>query len=154
MEAKSTQGGTFRKLILVLILLTAIGLIVELALLGHTEDRVQWIPFATLGFGALSAAVFALWPSPQSLRVLRWVMAGCLAAGLAGLYFHYKGNVEFELEMYPSRAGFELFWEAMTGATPALAPGALAQLGLLGLAFTYRHPARGSARTKPAPNGE
>jgi hypothetical protein len=36
--------------------------------------------------------------------------------------------------------GLELFWEAMKGATPSLAPGVMAQLGLLGLACTYRHP--------------
>jgi hypothetical protein len=38
-------------------------------------------------------------------------------------------------------AGWELFKEAMTGATPALAPGAMVQLGLIGLAWSYRHPA-------------
>jgi len=134
------RGGAFRVLILGLILLTTLGLIVELALLGHTEDRIQWIPFVSLGVGFLAALSFAVWPGVGTLRLLRLVMGGCLAAGLAGLYFHYRGNVEFELEMYPSRAGLQLFWEAITGATPALAPGALAQLGLLGLAFTYRHP--------------
>jgi len=36
--------------------------------------------------------------------------------------------------------GFELFKESMMGATPALAPGMMAHLGLLGLALTYRHP--------------
>ena len=36
--------------------------------------------------------------------------------------------------------GLELVWEALKGATPALAPGAMAQLGLVGLAFAYRHP--------------
>ena len=35
----------------------------------------------------------------------------------------------------------KLVWKALRGATPALAPGALAQLGLLGLLYTYRHPA-------------
>ncbi len=37
--------------------------------------------------------------------------------------------------------GFALLWAALHGATPALAPGALAHLGLIGLATTYRHPA-------------
>ncbi|MFB3131882.1 MAG: hypothetical protein ACE10K_05095, partial [Rhodothermales bacterium] len=48
---------------------------------------------------------------------------------------------EFELEMYPTLKGLELFWESIKGATPALAPGTMIQLGLLGWAYTYRHPA-------------
>jgi hypothetical protein len=67
-------------------------------------------------------------------------MALCVASGLLGIWFHYQGNVEFELEMYPTIGGVKLFWEAMKGATPALAPGTMIQLGLLGLLFTYRHP--------------
>jgi hypothetical protein len=42
--------------------------------------------------------------------------------------------------MYPSRSGFELFREAMMGATPALAPGSMIQIALIGLAYSYRHP--------------
>jgi hypothetical protein len=43
--------------------------------------------------------------------------------------------------MSPDVTGWPLFWEAIRGATPALAPGAMVQLGLIGLAFTIRHPA-------------
>ena len=63
-----------------------------------------------------------------------------LSSGVLGLYLHYRGNVEFELEMYSSLRGFELFWEALKGATPALAPAAMAHLGLVGLAYSYHHP--------------
>jgi hypothetical protein len=48
--------------------------------------------------------------------------------------------MEFELETYPSISGLALFKEAMMGATPALAPGTMIELGLIGLAYTYRHP--------------
>ena len=35
-----------------------------------------------------------------------------------------------------------LLWQAIRGKTPPLlAPGALMQLGLVGLAYTYKHPA-------------
>ena len=50
-------------------------------------------------------------------------------------------GVEFELEMYPDLAGWKLFKDSMMGATPALAPGAMVQIGLIGLAWTLRHPA-------------
>lgn len=52
-----------------------------------------------------------------------------------------QGNVEFELEMYPDLSGWKLFRDSMMGATPALAPGAMVQIGLVGLAWTFRHPA-------------
>jgi hypothetical protein len=63
---------------------------------------------------------------------------------LVGLYLHYRGNVEFALERDPSLSGARLLWKALRGATPALAPGALSQLGLLGLLYTYGHPALGN----------
>jgi hypothetical protein len=66
-----------------------------------------------------------------------------LSAGL-GIYFHLKANVEFELELHPSMAGLELIVETLKGAMPALAPGAMAQLGLIGLLVCYRHPALGA----------
>jgi hypothetical protein len=51
--------------------------------------------------------------------------------------------VVFELEMNPSAGGTQLVWESLSGAMPALAPGTLFQLGLVGLLYTYPHPALG-----------
>jgi hypothetical protein len=34
-----------------------------------------------------------------------------------------------------------LISKTLTGATPVLAPGSMSLLGVVGLAFTYRHPA-------------
>ena len=62
-------------------------------------------------------------------------------SGFTGQWLHYQGNVEFELEMYPSRQGLELVWEALGGAYPSLAPGTMILFGLLGLAACIRHPA-------------
>jgi hypothetical protein len=67
-----------------------------------------------------------------------------VASGVVGVVLHYQGNQAFELEMSPSRAGLSLITKTLTGATPVLAPGSMALLGLVGLAFTYRHPALGS----------
>ena len=64
----------------------------------------------------------------------------CIAAGVAGGWLHYDGNAEFELEMDALLEGLELFEESMTGATPVLAPGAMIQIGLVGLAYCFRHP--------------
>jgi hypothetical protein len=48
--------------------------------------------------------------------------------------------------MSPSRDGMSLISKTLTGATPVLAPGSMSLLGVVGLAFTYRHPA---LRSKP-----
>jgi hypothetical protein len=67
-----------------------------------------------------------------------------VASGLIGVVLHYKGNEAFELEMSPSRAGLSLMSKTLTGATPVFAPGSMCLLGIVGLAFTHRHPALGS----------
>jgi hypothetical protein len=47
--------------------------------------------------------------------------------------------MEFQLEMDPSLQGVNLYRKAILAKTPpALAPGAMIQLGLIGLAYTFR----------------
>jgi len=66
-----------------------------------------------------------------------------IIAGMLGIYLHYRANVEFQREVDPSIAGRELLVKAMTAKTPpALAPGSMSQLGLIGLAYAYRYPVR------------
>lgn len=130
-----------RQLLLALVLLGIVGLEIELALLRHAESFSQWIAHVTLMIGLLSTAAVYLRPGPATLRPFQAVMAIFLAVGGLGVYLHVSGNVEFARERDPALAGANLIWKALRGATPALAPGALAQLGLLGLLYTYRHPA-------------
>ena len=50
--------------------------------------------------------------------------------------------MEFQLEVQPELSGSTLLWKVLQAKTPpALAPGVMAQLGLIGLAYAYRHPA-------------
>jgi hypothetical protein len=130
-----------RGILLVLVALGVAGLIAELVLLEHTESVWQWVPLVLLGLALIGTVLVATRPGPYTFRLFRGIMLLCIAAGLLGLYLHYDGNVEFELESDPSARGLELVWRALRGATPTLAPAALAQLGVLGLLFTFRHPA-------------
>lgn len=116
------------------------GVFGELLLLGHTDGVWQWVPVALLGVGSLAMAWQLVRPSHASLQVLRALMALFVLSGIVGLALHYKGNVEFEREMYPSLAGWPLFKQAMTGATPALAPATMTLFGVLGFLYTFRHP--------------
>jgi len=133
--------SVLRKLLFITLLVSLIGTTVELLLLEHFEDVWQWIPIALLAGALLTLGWHALDRGPTSLNVLRALMVLSLASGFIGVLLHYRGNVEFELEMYPDLAGWKLFRDSMMGATPALAPGAMLQVGLIGLAWTFRHPA-------------
>ncbi len=140
----SREPDTLQRLrgwLLALLILGMTGALADLWLIGHYEDPWQLVPVVLLGLG-LVACFLVLWRrDPVAIRLLRGCMGLFVLAGLVGLYLHFDGNAEFEKEMYPNLAGFELIWEALRGATPALAPATMVQLGLLGLLHCYRHPA-------------
>jgi len=133
--------ASLRQLLLALVLIGVVGLEVELALLRHAESFTQWIPHVALMIGLLSTVAVYFRPGRPTLKVFQVVMLGFLVVGALGVFYHLKGNVEFALERDPSLTGVGLLWKALRGASPALAPGALAQLGLLGLLYGYKHPA-------------
>ena len=140
-----------RRVLLALVLAGAGGLALELLLLEHYDSPWQWAPLALLALVLLVGGAVALRPGRRLLRAFQGLMALCAAAGALGVYLHYRGNVEFELESDPSLGGLTLFWLAVRGATPALAPAALAQVGLLGLLYTFRHPALRGTRAPAGP---
>lgn len=136
-------------MLLALFVVGGLGAGVELLLLGHFEDRPQWIPLTLLPLGLVWGGVMVAITRRWSVWVFRVLMVAFVAAGFVGQYLHYRGNVAFELEMYPSLEGLDLFWEAIRGATPTLAPGTMAVLGVIGLLCTYRHPALRSGDATP-----
>ncbi len=132
-----------RRALLVLFLLGALGAGVELLLIGHTESRWQLVPLALLGVSLLALFAHALVRRSATVRIFQLTMLLFVLAGGAGVVLHYQGKVEFKLESNPALRGFELFRAAVAGAAvpPVLAPGFMSLLGLLGLAYAYRHPA-------------
>ncbi len=133
-----------------ILLMGLLGTGVELLLLEHTEGFWQWVPLFLIAIGVIVSCWAVLYPGRRNIRVLQGTMILFLLSGLVGFILHYQGNTEFELEMYPSLKGMELFWEAIQGATPTLAPGTMIQLGLLGLVYTHRHPQLGSSKGVPS----
>jgi len=132
---------SLRQLVLALVFIGIVGLEIELALLRHADSFSQLIPHIVLLIGLLATVSVYLRPSAATLRAFQAIMWLFVVIGLLGLFFHFKGNLQFATERDPSLSGFSLIWKALRGATPALAPGALSQLGLLGLLYGYRHPA-------------
>ena len=133
--------ASLRQLLLALVFIGIVGLEVELALLRHAESFTQWIPHVALMIGLLSTVAVYFRPGRPTLKCFQLVMLAFLVVGALGVFYHLKGNVEFALERDPSLTGVGLLWKALRGASPALAPGALPQLGLLGLLYGYKHPA-------------
>ena len=144
-----TSLAYLRGLILATFLLGLIGSGTELILLGHSEDFWQYIPIVLMGLSLICLAGTAVRPSRMMIRFFQCMMVLFLASGVAGLWLHYRANIEFELEVYPSLAGWELFWKAIQGKSPpSLAPGMMFVLGLLGWVYAaFRHP---SQQSKPS----
>ena len=131
-----------RRSLAAIFLVGSIGTGLELVLLEHMEGAWQYVPLALIGVGCLALAVFVMKPGITGLRAFQLTMWLFVASGAAGVLLHYQGNIEFERELNPEAAGWTLFWEALKGATPSLAPGTMTLLGAVGLAYTYRHPAQ------------
>jgi hypothetical protein len=89
-------------------------------------------------------------PSVLSVRALQTALLLLLAAGVAGVAFHFNGAAAFQLEIDPALTPGALFAKVIrVHAPPLLAPASLVQLALVGLIHTYHHPCltRGPAAT-------
>ena len=135
-----------RSLLLAIFLLGILGAGSELFLLGHYEDPWQLVPLGMIGLSLVVLVVRLFRNDARVLRIFQVLMLLFVAAGALGVYLHYQSNVEFELEMNPAAAGWELIRESLTGAMPALAPGTMVYLGLIGFLHTYRHPIFSASR--------
>ncbi|MBM3772508.1 MAG: hypothetical protein FJW27_14720 [Acidimicrobiia bacterium] len=130
------RAGALRRVLAALFLFGSVGTAIDLALLEHVDGAWQQVPLALIGIACVSLVVLAIRPSAMCRRLFQITMVAFVASGLAGIALHYQGNVEFELELQPDLSGFSLVWEALKGATPALAPGVMILLGALGLTYT------------------
>ena len=131
-----------RRILLTILLLGIAGISLELWLMAHTEDFYQLIPLWLAGMAIVASLLVVLRPSPGTIRLFQAVMVLFLLSGVVGMALHFQVNMEFQLEMDPALAGMALVRTAILAKSPpALAPGAMIQLGLIGLAYTFRHPA-------------
>ena len=134
--------GAARSILLGIFLVGVGGISVELWLLGHYEELDQFIPLGLSVVGTITILAAAFKPTRITVRLLQAVMLLFVVSGLVGVWFHFQATTEFQLEMDPSLRGWALFRKAIVAkAPPTLAPGAMIQLGLIGLAYTFRHPA-------------
>ena len=139
------SAAAIRRLILALVTFGIVVTTVDLMLLDHHEDVRQVAPLVANALAIVAILWHVTARSAASVQALRVVMAVFLVASLLGVVFHFQGNLEFQLEINAEQSAWDLFSKVMRAkAPPALAPGVMAQLGLLGLIYTYRHPALSS----------
>ena len=130
-----------RSMVLAVFLLGVLGTGGELLFLGHTQGISQLIPLVLFVMSVLVLLWYAIDRKSASVRTFQITMFLLVGAGILGAGLHYRANEKFEIEADARMNGLALLKKAMTGAAPALAPGAMIQLGLLGLVYTFRHPA-------------
>lgn len=151
MPSNSPESPVLRAVRRLLLLILAIGMLgtaTDLVLIEHYEEAWQMPPLALIGVALIIVAILWFRPTPTGVTALRIAMVLFIASGALGVLLHYNGNREFQTELDPSLTGWALFVKVVTAkAPPAMAPGAMVQLGLIGLVFTYRHPALGRALT-------
>jgi hypothetical protein len=118
-----------------------IGTTVELFLAKHYEDPLQLLPFVLCGVGLIAVVAVLRRPGHIQLLALRGVMSLLLLGSLLGIYQHLVNNFAFELDIRPSAVWSDVWFQALRGAAPLLAPGILAVAAVVAIAATYAHPA-------------
>jgi len=114
------------------------GLLVELTLLAHYEDVSQRIPLALPAVALIALVIDRLVPRRWTRRLIQLIMVLLIGGGLAGVYLHFAGSREFQLEMDPQMSGTTLIWHVLRAKSPpTMAPGTMVQMGILGLGYAY-----------------
>lgn len=148
----SRSTSALRRFVLAVLTFGLFGVLADLITLQHFEDSWQLAPIVLIGLALGTILWYLVGGGAASVRLLQILMLFFIVAGVAGVILHYRGNMEFQLEIDPSQHGWDLFSKVIHAkAPPALAPGAMAQLGLLGLAYAFRHPAFGQAAAPESP---
>lgn len=137
---RSSVEAQLRQFLLALAGAMCLGILVELWLADHTQEPLQWVPFGLSVVGLAAVVAFWLRPSPATLWALRAAMAVVVLGALAGVFLPLIGNLEFALETQPGADSLTIFWLALRGGAPALAPGILAITAALAGVATYHHP--------------
>lgn len=133
-----------RRRVIGLVALGFIGTAVELWLLAHVEDLNQWIPFVAIGLALATIAWWAVATGTAAVRAVQAAMAIAIITGAVGVVLHYRANMEFQLELDPSLSGVALMMKVLEAkAPPALAPGNMMLLGLVGLVGVSRESSGG-----------
>lgn len=137
MQEQQISNGRFgtRQVITAALLFMMVGTGFELVLIDHYEDLQQLIPLLCIAL-AMVLVLLLLYVQTRLLKALLKTVLGITAlSGLYGTFLHLQANYEFEQEMQPSADDWHLLIDSFSGALPALAPGSMIVLALIGYSF-------------------
>jgi hypothetical protein len=143
MEAHQGETGAvhieaLRDWILAILALGLAGTVIELVLLGHYEQPLQFVPVVLILASAAALAWHVMRRDSASLHAVMIIMALFVLAGFVGFLAHFYGSAEFQLDLDRSMSTWDLLLKVLRAkAPPLLAPGMMMQLGLLGLAYVF-----------------
>lgn len=107
----------------------------ELYLLGHYEDIQQLIPILCIGVSLILVVVLFFRRTDLTIGLFKIVLAISALSGVYGAFLHLRANFEFEQEMKPTAGNWDLILDSLSGALPALAPGSMIALALIGYIY-------------------
>lgn len=135
MQATKTNRFPLKLVILTALLFMLFGTGLELSLLGHFEGTQQMIPLLCIGASIILVFILLFQRIHAVIRLLKLVLVITALSGLYGVFLHLRANYEFEQEMRPNMARWDLLVESLSGALPALAPASMIVLALIGYSF-------------------
>jgi hypothetical protein len=130
-----------RRILLITVVSAIIGVEIELVLLDHVKPIMQLIPVLLMATALFAIAWYGFTKSRESVKAFQILMILSIAAGLLGIFVHLGFSATDAVKKDKTLQGFPLIRAALTGVAPPFAPAALIQIGLVGVAYTFRHPA-------------
>jgi len=108
------------------LLFMALGTVMELLLLGHFENAWQFLPIICL----VAIGIWLIFFRQHTSGLVYGLLLICGGTGFTGLLLHFKGNIEFEKEIHPTSDHWTHTLDALSGATPTLAPASMIAIAL------------------------
>ena len=150
----STDGRStadlLRRSLIGLASIAAAGTGLELVLLRHWDNALEWIPFVALVVLGVAVVVLAARPGRRAVRFVRALAVLVAIVGAIGVFIHVRSNYEAApldfryTDSWPTTAEPIRWLLAATdtvGPSPTLAPAAITFAAIALLAATLRHPA-------------
>ena len=135
MQKTSSSPSPVRKILAAALLFMMGGTAMELYLLDHYEDLQQLIPLVCIGVSMLLMAAVSIRRTGLLARSFVGALILTALSGVYGTFLHLRANYEFEQEMKPGATAREWLLDSFSGALPALAPGSMIALALIGYSY-------------------
>ena len=123
------------RLIRITIATLLIGLVLELWLIEHYEDLLQFIPLLCVALAGILLIADCYSNAAWIRKSFKGLLVTNAICAFVGVYLHLKANFEFEKEIYVNETTLNLLINSFSGALPVFAPGSLIILSLLGMLY-------------------